>query len=170
MMSSSGVSDGGAAAQIALPDETATQALGAWLAAVAFPGLAVLLTGPLGAGKSVLTRAMVRAWLGDTTAEVPSPTFTLVQPYEGPGGPIWHFDLYRLGEPDELWELGIEEALAEAVSVIEWPDRLGPWIPEDRLEIELQVCQGQSEARLARIVGSGRGRDLVARLREEDDG
>src|SRR3546814_19977744 len=97
----------------------------------------LLLSGTLGAGKSAFARAFVREWVGDPAAEVPSPTFTLVQPYDGPRGTVWHCDLYRLGDPEELLELGIEPGLAEAVLLVEWPDRLGPRVPAARLDLVL---------------------------------
>jgi tRNA threonylcarbamoyladenosine biosynthesis protein TsaE len=138
-----------------LDDLEATHRLAAALARVAEPGLAILLTGPLGAGKSALARAFVRSWLDDPDAEVPSPTFTLVQPYEGARGPVWHCDLYRLGDPDEVEELGLAEAFSEAVVLIEWPERLGPSLPSDRLELALEICHG-SDRRIAHLTPHGR--------------
>jgi tRNA threonylcarbamoyladenosine biosynthesis protein TsaE len=140
---------------LALPDPEATHALAADLARAAEPGLAILLSGPLGAGKSELARAFVRAWLGDPDAEVPSPTFTLVQAYEAERGAVWHCDLYRLGDADEAMELGLLEAFSEAVVLIEWPDRLGPHLPADRLELGLEICNG-SDTRTARLTPHGR--------------
>ncbi|NQW09726.1 MAG: tRNA (adenosine(37)-N6)-threonylcarbamoyltransferase complex ATPase subunit type 1 TsaE [Alphaproteobacteria bacterium] len=141
---------------VVLPDLAATGRLAADLAALARPGEAVLLSGPLGVGKTAFARAFVRAWLGDPVADVPSPTFTLVQPYDGPRESVWHLDLYRLVDPEELLELGIEQALAEAVLLVEWPDRLGPWVPADRLDLVLAVWQtGTEEARTARLEGRG---------------
>ncbi|MDZ4374607.1 MAG: tRNA (adenosine(37)-N6)-threonylcarbamoyltransferase complex ATPase subunit type 1 TsaE, partial [Phenylobacterium sp.] len=93
-----------------LPDEPATARLGAAVAARLGAGEAVCLTGPLGAGKSTLARALIRA-LTTPDEEVPSPTFTLVQFYEGPGLTVAHFDLYRLSDPDEAYEIGLDEAL-----------------------------------------------------------
>jgi tRNA threonylcarbamoyladenosine biosynthesis protein TsaE len=124
-------------AVVNLPNETATAALAASLAALAEPGDVVALKGDLGAGKTTFARAFIRA-LGNADAEVPSPTFTLVQIYEAADAAIWHFDLYRLNAADEAWELGIEDAFASGISVIEWPDRLGPLLPARRLEITLE--------------------------------
>jgi tRNA threonylcarbamoyladenosine biosynthesis protein TsaE len=126
---------------LSLPDEAATEALGRRVAAALRAGDAVCLSGPLGAGKSTLARALVRA-LTTADEEVPSPTFTLVQAYDGPDFPVAHFDLYRLKSPDEADEIGLDEALATGAVVIEWPERLGPRLPPDRLEI--QMAPGES--------------------------
>jgi len=106
-------------------DETLTAALARMLAATLRPGDTILLDGPVGAGKTHFARAFVRARQGDAAEDVPSPTFTLVQTYHDPQGTeIWHADLYRLTDPSELAELGLDEALTDAVCLIEWPDRL----------------------------------------------
>ena len=95
------------------------------IAAQLGPGDAILLYGPLGAGKSTLARALIRS-LTSATEDVPSPTFTLVQSYRARSGlEISHFDLYRLADPDEAWELGVDEALDGGAALIEWPQRLG---------------------------------------------
>lgn len=107
-----------------LPDEAATAALGGRVAELWRPGDAVLLDGPLGAGKSALARAALRHAAGDPALEVPSPSFTLVQTYDTPRGTVHHFDLWRLEGPGGLTELGWEDALADVV-LVEWPDRLG---------------------------------------------
>lgn len=134
-----------------LDDEAATGRLGAALAAELKAGEAVCLTGPLGAGKSTLARAMVRA-LTTPDEDVPSPTFTLVQFYEGDGLKLAHFDLYRLSDPDEAYEIGLEEALEDGAAVIEWPERLEGRLPPDRLDIEIMV---EGEARRARLIPAG---------------
>ena len=95
--------------ELFLPDEAATQALGAAVARALRPGEAVLLSGPLGAGKSSLARALIRT-LTKADEEVPSPTYTLVQSYDGAEFPIAHFDLYRLASADEAYEIGLDEA------------------------------------------------------------
>lgn len=122
-----------------LPDLAATEALAARLAALARPGDALLLSGPLGAGKSAFARAFLRALTGNPALEVPSPTFTLVQEYDTPRGPVFHFDLWRLDGPAALAELGWEDA-REGVVLVEWPDRLGPLAPADALAIEFEPC------------------------------
>ena len=145
--------------EFALPDQQATERLGRAVAGRLRAGEAVCLYGPLGAGKSTLARALVRA-LTDEAEEVPSPTFTLVQAYEGPAFPIAHFDLYRLKSAEEAYEIGLDEALQVGAAVIEWPERLGQALPPDRLAIHL--APGESEgARTARTEGFGvwSGRD-----------
>jgi len=134
-----------------LPDEAATAALAARVAARARPGDAVLLEGPLGAGKSSFARAFLRAASADAALEVPSPTFTLVQEYALPGAAAFHFDLWRLEGPRGLIELGWEEA-REGIVLVEWPDRLGALRPADALDLALAL--GATEgARLATLSG-----------------
>jgi tRNA threonylcarbamoyladenosine biosynthesis protein TsaE len=113
-----------------LPDERATERLGATLAERLRVGDVVGLKGDLGAGKTTLARAIIRAAAGDRELIVPSPTFTLVEVYETPRGTFWHFDLYRLETAEQVYELGWEEALAEGIVLIEWPERLGKLLPQ----------------------------------------
>jgi tRNA threonylcarbamoyladenosine biosynthesis protein TsaE len=147
--------------EIFLPDEAATQALGEKLALALRPGDAVCLTGPLGAGKSTLARALVRA-LTSPDEEVPSPTFTLVQFYDGPDFPVAHFDLYRLTDPDEAYEIGLEEALEDGAVLIEWPQRLQGRLPADRLAIDITPTGEDGSARRALVTphGTFEGRTL----------
>ena len=134
-----------------LPDEAATAALAARVAARARAGDAVLLEGPLGAGKSAFARAFLRAASGDAGLEVPSPTFTLVQEYAWPGGRAFHFDLWRLDGPAGLAELGWEDA-REGVVIVEWPDRLGALRPSNALELALEPG-ATDQARIATLSG-----------------
>ena len=142
-----------AARPIALPDLAATHRLAARLAAVLRPCDVVGLAGALGAGKTEFARAAIGALGGP--AEVPSPTFTLVQSYELDDLTVWHFDLYRLAKPEEALELDIEDAFAEGISLIEWPERLGALIGADWLELRLGPGE-RPEARRAELIGHGR--------------
>jgi len=121
-----------------LADETATATLGATLAQRLRPGDVVGLYGELGSGKTTLDRAILRAAAGDPDLIVPSPTFTLVEVYETERGTFWHFDLYRLEAPEQVYELGWEDALAEGIVLIEWPQRLGTLLPK-HLSVTLEV-------------------------------
>ncbi len=103
------------------------------LAAVASSGDAFALQGTLGMGKSVLARAFIQYFVGPV--EVPSPTFTLVQSYEAPDFEIFHFDLYRLKKAEEIFEIGVEEALYNGVSLIEWPEMMGAYLPRQIIKI-----------------------------------
>jgi tRNA threonylcarbamoyladenosine biosynthesis protein TsaE len=141
-----------------LPDAEATARLGAAVARALNPGEAVCLSGALGAGKSTLARALVRA-LTTPHEDVPSPTFTLVQFYDGLGFPLAHFDLWRLERADEAFEIGLDEALEEGSAVIEWPERLGGRLPEDRLDIEINM-KGEGRTALVTPHGAWEGRTL----------
>ncbi|MEW5727954.1 MAG: tRNA (adenosine(37)-N6)-threonylcarbamoyltransferase complex ATPase subunit type 1 TsaE [Pseudomonadota bacterium] len=145
---------------IELPDESATIRLGERLAGHAREGDVIALRGDLGAGKSTLARAFVRA-LTSPDEEVPSPTFTLVQTYEGDCGLVWHFDLYRLDRPEDAWELGIEEAFADGICLIEWPDRLGRLMPRARLEVELAPGADDASRRATLISHAGAWDDRI---------
>jgi tRNA threonylcarbamoyladenosine biosynthesis protein TsaE len=136
-----------------LPDPAATDALGIALADRLAAGETVLLAGPIGAGKSHLARALIQARFrraGRAAPDVPSPTYTLVQPYAAPGGELVHADLYRLADPSELEELGLTEAFGEALCLVEWPDRLGAAAPDEALRVELSVA---GEGRRAVLTG-----------------
>jgi tRNA threonylcarbamoyladenosine biosynthesis protein TsaE len=129
-----------------LPDEAATERLGTVLAGRLKPRDVVALEGGLGAGKTTLARAILRAASGDPALIVPSPTFTLVEVYETRHGTFWHFDLYRLEEPEQVFELGWEEARADGVILVEWAERLGPLLPRERLIVSLSVEGGGRRA------------------------
>ncbi len=135
-----------------LADEAATHRLAATLARLAVPGDVIALEGDLGSGKTALARAFIRTLVG-AAEEVPSPTFTLAQIYDYENGTIWHFDLYRLEKPADALELGIEDAFAEGISLIEWPDRLGGWLPVERLTVTLSAGP-RPQARQVRLTGS----------------
>lgn len=134
-----------------LADDAATADLGRWLADRLRPGDVLLLHGPIGAGKTHLARALIRARLG-AEVDVPSPSFTLVQTYEDPAGDIWHADLYRLSHPDEVIELGLEAAFATAICLVEWPDRLGQLMPDPAIHLTLMP---EGEGRRATLVAPG---------------
>jgi len=121
---------------IELPNLAATEALATAVAALARPGDAILLEGPLGAGKTAFARAFLRAACGDPALEVPSPTFTLVQSYETRLGPVHHFDLWRIDDSTALAELGWDEARNDIV-LLEWPERLGALRPAEALTVAL---------------------------------
>ncbi|MEI9930794.1 MAG: tRNA (adenosine(37)-N6)-threonylcarbamoyltransferase complex ATPase subunit type 1 TsaE [Rhizomicrobium sp.] len=140
------------AARIALADPAATVALGGRVARGLETGDAVALEGDLGAGKTTLARAILRA-LG-VTEDVPSPTFTLVQIYETPRLTVRHYDLYRIENASEMDELGLDDALAEGAALIEWPERAEGRLPSDTLHIAL-VAAGP-DSRIATILGSAK--------------
>ena len=135
-------------------NEDDTAALAAAFAQRLGPGDVVALRGPLGAGKSVFARAVIRALAGDAGLVVPSPTFTLAQTYATPAGEVWHFDLYRLENHEEVWELGWDDARA-GIMLIEWPERAGPYLPARRWEVMLEPLDGGG--RTVTIVGPGDG-------------
>lgn len=135
-----------------------TEALGTRIAAGLRTGDMVALKGDLGAGKTTLARAVLRA-LG-VTERVPSPTFTLVQSYDTPRFPVRHYDLYRIRNPREIDELGLEEALEEGAALIEWPENAGGRLPGDALVISLMANDEQS--RRADITGPARWTSILS--------
>ena len=128
-------------------------AVGAKLAALLGAGDILLLRGDLGAGKTTLARGIIRALTGET--EVPSPTYTLVQTYNTPDIEVWHADLYRLDVPPDILPLGLLDVRDEVVSLVEWPDRMGPYLPPDALDVEISF--------------DGDGRTVVFRAPEHTD-
>jgi tRNA threonylcarbamoyl adenosine modification protein YjeE len=147
----------GFAGEIALDGLAATTALGARIAARLGVGDAVALRGDLGAGKTTLARAILRG-LG-VHEDVPSPSFTLVQQYETPRLAVRHYDFYRIETPNELNELGLDEALDEGAVLIEWPERAPERIPADALRVDLTVAS--EHGRMAHIEGPPRWSDLL---------
>ncbi len=146
---------------VTLDDEAATLALGTSIAGVLGAGDAVLLSGPLGAGKTVLARAILQA-LG-VADRVPSPTFTLVQSYETPNLTVRHIDLYRIERANELVELGLEDALEEGAIIVEWPENAFGQLPDSALKVEL--CPLSTEARTAHLTGGERWSDFLETCR-----
>ncbi|GAB6967093.1 tRNA (adenosine(37)-N6)-threonylcarbamoyltransferase complex ATPase subunit type 1 TsaE [Komagataeibacter kakiaceti JCM 25156] len=138
--------------EIPLPDAQATAALGRALAGLLQPGDAVLLEGDLGAGKTTLARALLRALCHDADMEVPSPSYTLVQVYDAPVAEVAHFDLWRLDGPNGLHELGWDDA-CEGIVLVEWPERLGPLTPPGALRVYLLA--DAAGGRIARLSGWG---------------
>ena len=120
-----------------MPDLAATEAFGRRLGALLFPGAVVALVGPLGAGKTHLTRAIAEGLGVTNPAAVNSPTFVLIQEYPGPV-PVYHFDAYRLSGPREFAELGVDEYFAgDGVCVVEWADKVSDVLPADHLRVEI---------------------------------
>ena len=143
--------------QLELPDLFATQRLGTLLASDLLAGDVIALSGALGAGKSALARSIIQAANPDEM-DVPSPTFTLVQTYElYDGTPLWHLDLYRIEGPEEAMELGLEDAFIDAACLIEWPDRLENFLPENNLSIHLYLSNlnDADDVRYADIIAPG---------------
>jgi tRNA threonylcarbamoyladenosine biosynthesis protein TsaE len=142
-----------------LPDLAATRALAERLAPHLKAGDVIALHGGLGAGKTTFSRALISALMQRET-EVPSPTYTLVQTYEAPDFPVFHFDLYRLEDPTEVFELGWEET-QQGLALIEWPDRAGEHLPTWRLDLRIEMV---GENRTARL--EPKGEDWQTRLHE----
>jgi tRNA threonylcarbamoyl adenosine modification protein YjeE len=127
-------------------------------------GDVIALAGPLGAGKTAFARALIRTLAApQPVEEVPSPTFTLVQIYDLPRLQLAHFDLYRLDDPSALVELGFDEALADGVTLIEWPERAGKMLPAERLDVAIEFT-ADAERRRMRLIGRGRWAARLERL------
>ena len=108
------------------------------LAATLKRGDVVALWGDLGVGKTTFARTLIQAMTGETS-DAPSPTFTLVQVYDCPQGELWHCDLYRLKDPEEVFEIGLEDAFHQAICLIEWPERLGSLLPRRRIDMTFAI-------------------------------
>jgi len=139
-----------------LRDEKATLAVGGRLAKLLRAGDVVTLSGPLSAGKTTLVRGMLAA-LGHK-GEVPSPSFAIVQPYEDLSPPVWHVDLYRIEQPSDLEELGLEDIREDGVLVIEWPEHAGREMWPDALALSLEALDDGSRALTARAPAAWEGR------------
>lgn len=126
----------------------------------------IALDGTLGAGKTVFARALINAMPGEVE-DIPSPTFTLVQTYQRGDNEVWHFDLYRLEDPEDAFELGIEDAFADAISLIEWPDKLGIFLPKKHLRIIL-AQDGESDTRSLQVIGDEAWRARLANFLDSD--
>ncbi len=153
-----------------LPDVGATARLAGALSERVIRGDVIGLAGALGIGKTTFARAFINAIArrgGAPEEEVPSPTFTLVQAYELPGLIVSHFDLYRIERPDEVHELGLDDAIADGVVLIEWPERLAGRLPADRLDLVLSDGGGPNE-RLAELTGHGEWAGRLARIPNDD--
>lgn len=144
-----------------LPTLETTAAFASHLAPLLRAGDVLALQGGLGAGKTTFARALISALRGQAT-EVPSPTYTLVQTYDGPGYPIFHFDLYRLDTPDQIFELGWEDT-QDGLALIEWPDRAGAHLPTWRLELKFEILGDSRHLHLA-----PHGEDWQTRLHDFD--
>ncbi|WP_392336593.1 tRNA (adenosine(37)-N6)-threonylcarbamoyltransferase complex ATPase subunit type 1 TsaE [Loktanella salsilacus] len=147
--------------RILLADADATAAMAGHIAMALGPGDTLLLQGDIGAGKTTFARALIRARLKSPKEDVPSPTFTLVQTYDAGDLEIWHCDLYRLTDPQEVLELGLDDAFIGAICLIEWPDRLGPDLPTDAL---LCHFSAQTDHHALTLSGSARWQDLLGDL------
>jgi len=144
-------------------DEDQTSAFARTLASHLRPGDCVLLEGPVGAGKSHFARAAIRALLIEPE-DIPSPTFTLVQTYDGLHGEIWHSDLYRLSHPDEIAELGLTDAFSDATCFVEWPDRLGSYRPETALTLTFFTTEDVNERHMTLHAPSERWQKIIQEI------
>ncbi len=158
--------------EVKIADEEATRDFAKLLAPFLRGGDILALEGDLGAGKTAFSRALINALpsRGDQPEkeEVPSPTFTLVQIYDRAALQVWHFDLYRLEDPEEAYELGIEEAFVEGISLIEWPEKLGFLMPLSRLMINLKYGSSDTE-RVLSFVGNEKWRERLFALLNPTD-
>jgi len=150
-------------------DEAGLVRLAELLALKLKTGDAVALIGDLGAGKTTLARALIRALIGDPNAEVPSPTFPLAQDYTTPRLLVRHYDFYRLGGPDDVAELGFDEAIREGAAIVEWPERAWSALPVDRIEIAIESSDAGDSCRCVTLTGRGAAAAKGARIVELAD-
>lgn len=148
--------------EIKLPTPDATELFARTLAPLTSSGDTILLEGEIGAGKSHFARAFIRQLLGrdGENTEIPSPTYTLVQTYESSLAEVWHADLYRIGDESEVPELGLDEAMSDAIVLIEWSELLGSHRPQDALTLSFSPG-ATPEARNLAVSGSERFRPAV---------
>ena len=139
-----------------LASETDTVNWGQRLSSIAKKGDVFALYGTLGMGKSVLARAFVQKLCG--LQDVPSPTFTLLQNYEAPDFEVFHFDLYRIKSAEEIFEIGVEEAIYSGVSLIEWPEKMGGYLPRDVFKVELFPQDGGRRLQISAVSGDKKQR------------
>jgi tRNA threonylcarbamoyl adenosine modification protein YjeE len=147
-----------------LANLAATERLARIVAEELKPGDLVTLSGDLGAGKTTLARALIRAIAGDPSLEVPSPTFTIIQSYDGPKGPIVHADFYRISDGAELVELGWDETTENAITLVEWPERAASGLDPVRMDIRLDLAPGVEGARIASLSATGAFVSRLSRL------
>lgn len=150
---------------ITLNSPLRTEALARHLAPVLAAGDVVLLEGPIGAGKTHFARSLIQSVL-PFSEDVPSPTFTLVQVYDGPDSEIWHADLYRLSTPDEVVELGLTDAFEDAICLVEWPDRLADLTPENALLMSFSLMEGEGQRQLTLSSTSQRWEPIIKAVQE----
>jgi tRNA threonylcarbamoyladenosine biosynthesis protein TsaE len=154
-----------------LADVGATARLAEALSGLARRGDVIGLAGDLGIGKTTFARAFIEACArsrGASIEEVPSPTFTLVQIYEFDDLAVAHFDLYRIERAEETYELGLDDAIADGVVLIEWPDRLEGLLPPDRLDVVLGPGAGPDQ-RIATLAGRGDWASRISGIADDDD-
>lgn len=145
-----------------LTDETATIALGQELALFSRNAVTICLHGDLGAGKTTLARALIKTLASSKNIpDVPSPTFSLVQPYDDLRIPVHHYDLYRIENLDEAYELGLFDDLENRLTIIEWPERLGAELPINRIDVFFEI---KDEYRSVKITGNGLAANIVSRI------
>ncbi len=141
--------------EITAKNEQEMLVLGARIGAALRAGDTIALIGDLGAGKTTLVRGLIQAQFPGI--DVPSPTYTLVQTYDFPEYELWHCDLYRLKHPDEVFEIGLMDAFGDAVCLLEWPDKIGAYLPEDALSMHIRF---KEEGRIVEFGSEWKGRNV----------